>query len=80
MTEKELKEKCTDLFERNITLESFIKKVDKVIRSGAIDLSEYDNNYVLPKLLLTLVNVYPCAASEIRCLLYICWEKNNFWR
>ena len=48
MTKTQLKKKIKELIKQSN--KSMIKNLDKIINSGAIDLTQYENNYILPKI------------------------------
>lgn len=59
MERKDLDDKMEELFEE--TLKMFREKYERLIsRSGAIDLEEWDDNYILPRLIMNAL----CKEAE----------------
>lgn len=50
ITKRQLKAKTKELI-KNST-KHMVENIDKAIASGAIDLNSYEDNYILPKILL----------------------------
>lgn len=51
ITKEQLKEKTIELL--NNAHEEMVEKIDKAINSGCMDLENADNNYLLPKILVS---------------------------
>lgn len=50
-TKENVREKLVDMIENDLP-SVLIEKVDKLLDSGAINFESYENNYLLPKLIM----------------------------
>ena len=50
ITKRQLKTKTKELIKNSS--KSMVENIDKAMASGAIDLNSYEDNYILPKILL----------------------------
>lgn len=53
MEKKELLEKVREL--NNVFSEDLDKKLEKMLESGCVDLSKYDNDFILPKIIFSAI-------------------------
>ncbi|WP_277264832.1 hypothetical protein [Prevotella corporis] len=53
MEKKELLEKVREL--NNVFSEDLDKKLEKMLESGCVDLSKYDNGFILPKIIFSAI-------------------------
>ena len=53
MEKKELLEKVREL--NNVFSEDLDKKLEKMLESGCVDLSKYDNDFTLPKIIFSAI-------------------------
>ena len=52
MTDQEFKAKYAELVEK--TKESLLKEGERLLHCGGVAVSEYEDNYLLPKIILTV--------------------------
>ena len=71
MTKQQLLKKCMEEYDNKKNRKIFKEKVYNIINSGCLELSNYDDDYVLPKIMLS--SYYNHLADQYD--LYKCTRK-----